>query len=39
MDSFAQRWGNLTAEQIQDLGLKAKATCAFELTSQVGGAA
>lgn len=27
MSSFAERWGNLTAEQVLELNKKAKETC------------
>lgn len=27
MSSFAERWGNLTVEQVEELNKKAKETC------------
>lgn len=36
MSSFAERFGGLTVEQALALNEAARATCAFELTSEVG---
>lgn len=33
MSSFAERWGNLTVEQIKELNKKAEETCGFEITT------
>lgn len=33
MNSFRERWGNLTVEQAQELNEKAKQTCAWEITT------
>lgn len=35
--SFAERFGNLTVAEAQELNEKAKLTCAWEITSQTKG--